>query len=87
MHGEIFNVCSGREHSIREVAEIIHRSIPSPSALRVGALPYRQNEVWRLYGSNEKAKRILGWEPTTTLEQGLQQTIEWYKGHMAGARA
>jgi UDP-glucose 4-epimerase len=75
---EAFNLCSGEERSILDVAERA-RSLAGQGTLRPGAIPYRENEVWRLYGSNEKARRLLGWKPRTTLEHGLETTIEWYR--------
>jgi UDP-glucose 4-epimerase len=76
--GEAFNLCSGQEHSIRHVAEMI-RNLIGEGTILPGALPYRENEVWRLVGSNEKARRLLQWTPRTTLEEGLGKTIEWYR--------
>jgi CDP-glucose 4,6-dehydratase len=37
------------------------------------------NEIRRQYLSAGKAQRILGWRPLFTLDEGLRQTIEWYK--------
>jgi UDP-glucose 4-epimerase len=77
--GEVFNICSGVEHSIRHVADLIMRIIQPEMELLPGALPYRQNEVWRIVGSYEKAQRLLGWSPSTDMERGLHSTIEWYR--------
>jgi UDP-glucose 4-epimerase len=75
--GEVFNVCSGEERRIRDVAELAVRIAgASPSRLKIGALPYRENEVWRLVGSNRKARALLGWSPRVQLEDGLQRTWE-----------
>jgi UDP-glucose 4-epimerase len=76
--GEAFNLCSGEERSILDVAELA-QSLAGQGVLRAGAIPYRENEAWRLYGSNEKAERLLEWKPRTTLEHGLEKTIEWYR--------
>jgi len=35
------------------------------------------SEVFRLLGSNEKIRRLTGWEPRVSLEEGLQKTIDW----------
>ena len=37
----------------------------------------QDSEVERLWCDNTKAKRLLGWTPTTSLEKGLEETIEW----------
>jgi UDP-glucose 4-epimerase len=77
--GGVFNVCSGEEHRIRDVAEAAARLAgAADDALRIGALPYRQNEVWRLVGSNEKARSVLGWSPRVGLEDGLRRTWDAY---------
>jgi dTDP-glucose 4,6-dehydratase len=42
-----------------------------------------KSEVERLWASNEKAKRVLGWEPRFTgvdgLKSGLIETISWFR--------
>jgi UDP-glucose 4-epimerase len=79
--GEVFNVCSGEERSIRDVAELAVRVAgAAEDALRIGAVPYRQNEVWRLVGSNAKARGVLGWSPRVPLEDGLRQTWNACRG-------
>lgn len=41
-----------------------------------------KSEVLRLQSNNALAKEIMGWEPQYTLEQGLQQTIDWMRDHL-----
>lgn len=81
--GEVINIGSGREISIRTLVELIHRLSGSRSELRIGALPYRPTEIWRMVASNEKTARVLGWEPKIDLEKGLEQSIEWYRRFLA----
>ena len=38
-----------------------------------------KNEIKYQYLSAEKARNILGWKPKYTLEEGLRETIQWYK--------
>jgi CDP-glucose 4,6-dehydratase len=38
------------------------------------------NEILHQYLSAAKARRMLGWEPLFTLEQGLEKTVAWYTG-------
>jgi len=39
-------------------------------------------EIKRQYLSAAKAKDILGWKPRFTVEEGLEQTIEWYRAFL-----
>ncbi|MBK8781529.1 MAG: SDR family NAD(P)-dependent oxidoreductase [Anaerolineales bacterium] len=41
-----------------------------------------KSEVMRLWASNEKAKRMIGWEPRISLDEGLRATIEWISAHI-----
>jgi len=38
-----------------------------------------KSEVERLLGSNEKIRRLTGWQPEYTLKQGIRETIEWFR--------
>jgi nucleoside-diphosphate-sugar epimerase len=74
--GGTFNLCTGQEVALYDVARSIVEQMGSPIALQRGVLPYREGEIWHLVGDNTRARTILGWEPRVTLEQGLAQTIE-----------
>ncbi len=41
-----------------------------------------KSEVMKLWASNEKAKRMIGWEPRISLDEGLRVTIEWISAHI-----
>lgn len=41
-----------------------------------------KSEVMRLWASNEKAKRLIGWEPRVKLDEGLRATVEWIASHI-----
>ena len=81
--GEVLNVGSGIETSIRDLVEHIHRLTGSRSRLRVGEWPYRPGEIWRMYADSDKARRLLGWAPKVDLDTGLKRTIEWYREYLA----
>jgi nucleoside-diphosphate-sugar epimerase len=42
-------------------------------------LPYRSDEIRYSVANIEKAKGILGWKPKTSLEEGIENMIRWYK--------
>ncbi|MGQ0721614.1 MAG: NAD-dependent epimerase/dehydratase family protein, partial [Candidatus Eiseniibacteriota bacterium] len=85
--GEILNAGSGRSVPLREVAETVLRLTGSRAKLQFGALPHREGEARERRLSIEKAARILGWRPVTSLEEGLERTIAWYRTNRELVRA
>jgi NAD dependent epimerase/dehydratase len=82
--GEVVNIGSNFEISIGDLANKIisligknAEIIPDPVRIRP-----QDSEVERLWCDNTKAKRLLGWEPTTSLEEGLKKTIDWISDNM-----
>ena len=77
--GEVINIASGEEISIKDLILKIHNLSDSRSKLKIGALHYRPTEIWRMSGDSTKAKRLLGWSPKIPFEEGLRMSIEWYR--------
>lgn len=82
--GEEINIATQREISIGQLAEELVRQI-NPRARIVcdeDRLRPEKSEVNRLLGSNEKIKRLTSWQPTYTLEQGLAETIDFFRHNL-----
>jgi len=78
--GEAFNIGTGNEVSIRELAQLIKRLTNSDS--RLTDLPPRTSEEAQpmiSYPSIDKISRTLGYSPLVSLEEGLRRTIEHQK--------
>jgi UDP-glucose 4-epimerase len=73
--GEELNVGSGTEASAREIAETLIGIVGS--AVEVRYRPDIRVLMRRRVGSNEKAKRLLGWEARIPLQEGLRDTVAW----------
>lgn len=77
--GEEINIATQQEISIGQLARELIRQI-NPRAEIIceeQRLRPEKSEVNRLLGSNEKIKRLTGWAPRYTLEEGLRETIGW----------
>lgn len=48
--------------------------------IEVDYIDKRPGDVMRHRGDGSKAAVELGWKPRTSMEDGLRETIEWYKG-------
>lgn len=80
--GEIINIGSGIETTLKEAALKINELAGNAMQINFGALPYRENEIRRYLLDITKAKQVLGWEPKVSLEEGLKKAIEAYKQNM-----
>ena len=79
VEGELFNIGCGEEVSIARLATTILDLLGNPVEAELGALPDRPIEIWRMYCDSSRARERLGWAPRRTLEEGLADTIEWYR--------
>ncbi|MFX1329410.1 MAG: GDP-mannose 4,6-dehydratase, partial [Promethearchaeota archaeon] len=77
--GEVINLGNNKEYSILELAQIIKNLANSNSKIVFKPLPI-DDPIYRC-PIIEKAKKILNWEPTTSLEEGLKKTIAWFKNN------
>lgn len=79
IEGEVINIGTGKTHKMKEILELIKNEtgtekkqvVPDVSRLR-------PRDVEVLVTDNAKAKKLLGWTPTTTFEEGIRKTINWY---------
>ena len=68
------NIGLGREVSDRTVYNAIAKAMKSPKKPRYA--PFRKGEVLRIAIDARQARKVLGWKPTTTFEQGVRETVE-----------
>lgn len=76
--GEVYNICSGKETSINDIVGTI-ASVMGLDEIEVNYIDKRPGDVMRHRGDGSKAAVELGWKPRTSMEDGLKETIEWYK--------
>ena len=78
--GEEINIATQSEISIGDLAkELIKQINPKAKILsEEERLRPEKSEVNRLFGSNEKLKKLTNWKQKYSLEDGLRETIEWF---------
>ena len=74
--GEVFQIATGVETSIQRLAQMVQEVTGRPLVLQHG--PARRGDIRKNYSVVEKARRVLGWEPSVGLEEGLRLTWGWY---------
>lgn len=83
--GQEINIATQQEISIGELArELIAQINPSASIIcEEQRLRPEKSEVNRLLGSNAKIQQLTNWKPAYTFQQGLAETIEWFRSHLS----
>jgi nucleoside-diphosphate-sugar epimerase len=78
--GEEFNLASGVETRIIDLAHMINAATGNQAGIT-----FTQRRKWdtksRLLASVDRARELIGYNPETLFEQGLKNTIEWFRLH------
>ncbi|MCW6508542.1 NAD-dependent epimerase/dehydratase family protein [Lichenifustis flavocetrariae] len=74
-----FNVAAGREVSLKGLAEALLRTMGRPDLTVEHHPPRAINPVERRLASTEKAQRLLGFETTIGLDEGLHELVRWWR--------
>ena len=84
VEGETFNLGTGSEVRIGDLAQEIISMVGRRIKIMVDSSRLRpeRSEVQRLLSDNTLARQRLGWQPSVSLQQGLQSTITWISEHL-----
>jgi len=78
--GETYNVGSGLERAIDEVADVILRVLGKSKSLKT-YVEDRPGHDRRYLLDHSKIERELGWRPKISFEDGVRETVEWYRAN------
>lgn len=84
--GEVINIGSGTPIKIRRVAEILAAALGKDTA-PVITQKYRAGDIRHCFADISKARRLLGYEPQVTHEEGFRELAEWLAGQQAEDKA
>ena len=82
--GKTFNLGTGQEIRIGDLAKLVIKKVSRPVEIVVDneRLRPEKSEVQRLLSDNSLAKKVLGWQPMVSFEQGLERTIDWVSSNL-----
>ena len=83
VHGEVFNIVSPEEVTIRRLAEIVTEALPT----RLEFGEPRPGDIPSAQVSSAKAEQVLGWRPQVSFHDGLQDLIKWHREKHQQARS
>ncbi|MFD1646122.1 NAD-dependent epimerase/dehydratase family protein [Haloarchaeobius litoreus] len=76
VHGEVVNVGSGEGYSLLQLAELVVEAFDADIDVTVDS--NRPGEVDRYVADLQRSRQLLGFKPDWSLEDGLDETVEWY---------
>lgn len=74
---DIINLGSSSPIQLVDLIHAVGRALDA--SVRINQEPLQPGDVPRTYACVDKARRLLGWEPTTTLEEGLARYVSWVR--------
>jgi dTDP-glucose 4,6-dehydratase len=80
--GELYNIGSGVEKSVEEIADTILALLGKPQSLKT-YVPDRPGHDRRYLLNSTKIRRQLGWQPEVEFDEGMQRTVAWYAANEA----
>jgi dTDP-L-rhamnose 4-epimerase len=84
--GEVINIGSGMPITIRQVADVLARSL-GMEVRPIISNKCRVGDVRHCYADIAKARNLLGYEPQVTHEEGFRELAEWLRGQQAEDKA
>ena len=82
IEGEIINIGTNQTHKMKDILTLIKRETSAErKQVVVDKSRLRPKDVATLVTDNTKARKILGWTPTITFEEGIRKTLKWYVSH------
>lgn len=80
---EVFNIGSGHCYTVTEIAEKLSNTMGMQHIRPIATGQYRVGDIRHCFGDMSKAKRILGFEPEVSLEDGLKELATWLEEQVA----
>jgi UDP-N-acetylglucosamine/UDP-N-acetylgalactosamine 4-epimerase len=75
--GDVFNIAYGASTAINDLYRLIKEKLSS--SLDIEYKAPRVGEIKNSFASIDKARAVLNYQPTTSLQDGINSTIDWYK--------
>jgi GDP-4-dehydro-6-deoxy-D-mannose reductase len=80
----VYNVCSGRAASVRELVDLVSRVSTLPVRHEIDAERVRAHDVPELRGSAERLRAASGWRPEIPLERTVADALEEWRRQLRG---
>jgi nucleoside-diphosphate-sugar epimerase len=73
--GQVINIGSGTPVKLLELVAMVEKHMDRQGLVRVGGREYRTDEIMDYFVDTSKARRLIGWQSKTSLDEGVKLTI------------
>lgn len=80
--GEVYNICSGKTWSIREMLDLLLDMASIKVEVRQDPARMRPSDVELLLGDNSRLREATGWEPTIPFEQTMRDLLDYWRARV-----
>ncbi len=74
---EIINLGNDNPHKLSYVISLMEKELGKKAKIK--KLPFEKADMKKTWANIDKAKRLLGWKPEVSIEEGIRLTVKWYK--------
>ncbi len=74
---EIINLGNDNPHKLSYVISLMEKEIGKKAKIK--KLPFQKADMKKTWANIDKAKRLLGWKPRISIEEGIKLTVKWYR--------
>ncbi len=85
-NGEVFNIGSGENYSIKQIASEVARVLDREDLTAEITGEYRVGDIRHCFADIHKARELLGYRPSVRLEDGLRELADWLQTQRAEDR-
>ncbi|AHB40525.1 TPA: UDP-glucose 4-epimerase GalE [candidate division WWE3 bacterium] len=79
---DVFNLGTGKGFTVYEIIDQVEKTVGNKFDRNPGEI--RRGEYAEVYANYDKAKAVLGWNPSTSLEEGINNLTRWFKKYPEG---
>lgn len=78
------NIASGKPCSLRQIVELVMQYTENSNSIKFGELEMAGNEPDLILANTRRLNHKVKWQPEYSLEQGLKETVDWWKKQKMG---
>jgi nucleoside-diphosphate-sugar epimerase len=77
------NIGSGEDRPVRDLIDAVAAEVGRPDLVRLGALAGSRAEPRRITADTGRLRHEVGWSPQVSLEEGVAETVAWWRDRLA----